>query len=418
MEKKKVIIVGGGFGGIMAAKEFKDTEFEVILIDKTNHHLFQPLLYQVAAAALSPADIATPIRSVFSKQKNIKVVLDEVISVDKEKQIIRLKGTQLSFDYLILSPGSRHSYFGNDQWEKFAPGIKTLSDALGIREHILNSLECAEKEIDKSRMQKYLTFVVIGGGPTGVELAGSIAEIAKKNMVRDYKNFRAEDTKVILVELLPRILISYTEDLSEKAKRSLEQMGVDVRLNTKVTDINDSGVELGDIFIESKNVIWAAGNLASPLISTLNIETDKSGRAIVEDDCSIPGHPNIFVIGDAALMKDVKGEILPGVAPVAMQQGKFVGRLIVIGNNNKRKKFVYVDKGSMATIGKARAVAMIKGLKLSGWFAWLAWSFVHIFFLIGFRNRFRVFAEWIWYYITNRQGTRLITKYHESRNKV
>lgn len=266
-------------------------------------------------------------------------------------------------------------------------------------------------------MQKYLTFVVIGGGPTGVELAGSIAEIAKKNMIRDYKNIRPEDTKVILVELLPRILISYTKDLSEKAKRSLEQMGVDVRLNTKVTDVNDNGVELGDIFIESKNVIWAAGNLASPLISTLDIETDKAGRAIVEDDCSIPGHPNIFVIGDAALLKDAKGEILPGVAPVAMQQGKFVGRLIVNGNDNKHKKFIYVDKGSMATIGKARAVAMIKGLKLSGWFAWLAWSFVHIFFLIGFRNRFRVFAEWIWYYITNRQGTRLITKYHESRNK-
>ncbi|MFO7525537.1 MAG: NAD(P)/FAD-dependent oxidoreductase [Ignavibacteriaceae bacterium] len=418
MEMKKVVIVGGGFGGIMAAKEFKDHEFEVTIIDKTNHHLFQPLLYQVAAAALSPADIATPIRSVFSKQKNIKVILDEVISVDKERRLIKLKDSQLSFDYLILSPGSRHSYFGNDQWERHAPGIKTLSDALGIREHILSSLECAEKESDTRIMQKYLTFVVIGGGPTGVELAGSIAEIAKKNMIRDYKNIRPEDTKVILVELLPRILISYTKDLSEKAKRSLEQMGVDVRVNTKVTDVNDNGVELGDIFIESKNVIWAAGNLASPLISTLDIETDKAGRAIVEDDCSIPGYPNIFVIGDAALLKDAKGEILPGVAPVAMQQGKFVGRLIVNGNDNKHKKFIYVDKGSMATIGKARAVAMIKGLKLSGWLAWLAWSFVHIFFLIGFRNRFRVFAEWIWYYITNRQGTRLITKYHESKYKL
>ncbi len=410
MEKKNVIIVGGGFGGLLAAKEFRDTNFDVTIIDKTNHHLFQPLLYQVAAAALSPADIAIPIRSVFSDQKNIKVILAEVISVDKEKRTVKLTNSELSFDYLILSPGARHSYFGNDNWEKYAPGLKTLSDALKIRELILNSLEAAEKEPDAHRRKKYLTFVVIGGGPTGVELAGAIAEIAKKTMIKDYKNFRADDTKVILVEALQRILTSYTKDLSQKAKEYLEQMGVDVRISTKVTDVNENGVQLGDTFIESKNVIWAAGNIASPLLKTLDIELDKAGRAVVEDDCSIPGYPNIFVIGDAALMKDEKGEILPGVAPVAMQQGRFVGKLI--GNdvkNGNRKKFVYVDKGSMATIGKAKAVAMIKGLKLSGLLAWFAWSVVHIFFLIGFRNRFRVFAEWIWYYITNRQGTRLIT---------
>lgn len=410
MENKKVIIVGGGFGGLLAAKEFKDTDYEVTIIDKTNHHLFQPLLYQVAAAALSPADIAIPIRSVFSDQQNIKVVLDEVISVDKEKSIVKLSNSEMSFDYLILSPGARHSYFGNDNWEKYAPGLKTLSDALKIRELILNSLEAAEKEPDADRRKKYLTFVVIGGGPTGVELAGAIAEIAKKTMIKDYKNFRADDTKVILVEALPRILTSYTTDLSQKAKEDLEQMGADVRLNTKVTDVNENGVQLGDIFIESKNVIWAAGNLASPLLKTLDIELDRAGRAVVEDDCSIPGYPNIFVIGDAALMKDKNGEILPGVAPVAMQQGKYVGKLIVNDDKNgSRKEFVYVDKGSMATIGKAKAVAMIRGLKLSGLLAWFAWSVVHIFFLIGFRNRFRVFAEWIWYYITNRQGTRLIT---------
>lgn len=410
MDKKKVIIVGGGFGGLLAAKEFNDTEFDVTLIDKTNHHLFQPLLYQVAAAALSPADIAIPIRSVFSDQKNIKVVLDEVISVDKEKSIIKLSDSEMSFDYLILSPGARHSYFGNDNWEKSAPGLKTLSDALKIRELILNSLEAAEKEPDVKKRTEYLTFVVIGGGPTGVELAGAFAEIAKKTMIKDYKNFRAEDTKIILVEALSRILTSYTTGLSEIAKEDLNQMGVEVRLNTKVTDVTENGVQLGDTFIKSKNVIWAAGNVASPLLKTLDVELDRAGRAIVEDDCSIPGYPNIFVIGDAALMKDEKGEILPGVAPVAMQQGKFVGKLIVNSNGkSNRKKFTYVDKGSMATIGKAKAVAMIKGLKLSGLIAWLAWSFVHIFFLIGFRNRFRVFAEWIWYYITNRQGTRLIT---------
>jgi NADH:ubiquinone reductase (H+-translocating) len=410
MENKKVIIVGGGFGGLLAAKEFKDTDFDVTIIDKTNHHLFQPLLYQVAAAALSPADIAIPIRSVFGNQKNIKVLLDEVISVDKENNTIKLSNSELKFDHLILSPGARHSYFGNDTWEKFAPGLKTLSDALKIRELILNSLEEAEKESDVNKRKKHLNFVVIGGGPTGVELAGAIAEIAKKTMIKDYKNFRADDTNIMLIEALPRILTSYSPDLSEKAKEDLVQMGVEVRLNTKVTDVNENGVQLGDIFIESKNVIWAAGNIASPLLKTLNIDLDKAGRAIVESDCSVPGYPNIFVIGDAAFMNDDRGEALPGVAPVAMQQGRFIGRLIKNGlDKSNRKKFTYVDKGSMATIGKAKAVAMIRGLKLSGLIAWLAWSFVHVFFLIGFRNRFRVFAEWIWYYITNRQGTRLIT---------
>jgi NADH dehydrogenase len=417
MEKKKVIIVGGGFGGLLAAREFRDTEFDVTIIDKTNHHLFQPLLYQVAAAALSPADIAIPIRSVFGDQKNIKVVLDEVIAVNKEKSTIKLKSSEMNFDYLILSPGARHSYFGNNNWEKFAPGLKTLSDALKIREMILNSLESAEKETDSNCRRKHLTFIVVGGGPTGVELAGAIAEIAKKTMIRDYKNFHSDDTKIILIEALPQILSAYTKDLSDKAKEVLTQMGVDVRVNTKVTDVNENGVLLGDTFIESKNVIWAAGNLASPLLKTLDIELDRAGRAIVESDCSIPGFPDIFVIGDAALMKDEMGEILPGVAPVAMQQGKFVGKLIINGAvDNQRKKFVYVDKGSMATIGKAKAVAMIKGFKMSGLIAWFAWSVVHIFFLIGFRNRFRVFAEWIWYYITNRQGTRLITNVFKNKD--
>lgn len=409
MDRKKVVIIGGGFGGLLAAKEFKDTDFDVILIDKTNHHLFQPLLYQVAAAALSPADIAIPIRSIFTDQQNIKVLLDEAISIDKKNSKVILKNSVVEFDYLILSPGARHSYFGNDEWGKFAPGLKSLSDALKIREKILSSLEAAEKENDKNQVQKYLTFVVIGGGPTGVELAGAIAEIAKKTMIRDYKNFRADDTKIILVEALPGILTSYSKDLSEKAEEDLKRMGVEVILNTKVTNVNDDGVTIGDTFIESKNVIWAAGNAASPLLKSLEVELDRAGRAIVEEDCSIPGYPNIFVIGDAALMINEKGEMLPAVAPVAMQQGRFVGKLIVKSTVEKvSKKFVYVDKGSMATIGKAKAVAMIKGLKLSGLIAWLAWSLVHIFFLIGFRNRFRVFAEWIWYYITNRQGTRLI----------
>lgn len=416
MNEKRVVIIGGGFGGLLAAREFSDTDIKVTLIDMTNHHLFQPLLYQVAAAALSPADIATPIRSVFRDNDNINVILDEVISIDKNDRKVFTKNSEFEFDYLILSPGSRHSYFGNDHWEKNAPGLKTLSDALSIREMILNSLEAAEKLTDKSLMKKYLTFVVIGGGPTGVELAGAFAEIAKKTMIRDYKNFRADDTKIILIEALPQILSTYTNELSEIAKEDLEKMGVEVRTSTKVTEVDQNGVRLGDIFIESANVIWAAGNAASPLLQTLQTTLDSSGRAIVEDDCSISGYPNIFVIGDAAHMKNNEGEVLPGVAPVAMQQGRFVGNLIVNELRSiSRGKFIYIDKGNMATIGKARAVAMIKGFKLHGLIAWLAWSLVHIFYLIGFRNRFRVFAEWVWYYLTNRQGTRLITNYHRGK---
>jgi len=409
MKIKKVIIIGAGFGGLTAAKELNDTNFDITVIDKTNHHLFQPLLYQVATAALSPADIASPIRSILSGQSNTKVILDEAISIDKDNQIVKLKNSELYFDYLIIAIGARHSYFGKDEWEKFAPGLKTLTDALTIREKIINSLELAEKEDNSETRKKYLTFVIVGGGPTGVELAGAIAEIAKKTIIKDYKSFSHSDTKIILIETFPRILNSFAESLSKKAEKDLRNMGVDLMLRTKVEDINENGVKTSNGFIETVNVIWAAGNTASPLIKTLGIETDKASRAIIDSDCSIPNYPNIFVIGDASMMKDGKGNLLPGTAPVAMQQGKFVGKIIAREiPKAKREKFRYNDKGSMATIGKAKAVAQIKGLKFSGLFAWLMWSFIHIAYLISFRNRFRVMAEWIWYYFTNRHGTRLI----------
>jgi NADH dehydrogenase len=409
MDRKKVIIIGAGFGGLSAAKELKNANLDVIVIDKTNHHLFQPLLYQVATAALSPADIAIPIRSILSKQSNTKILMDEVISIDKDNRIVKLISSELYFDYLIIAPGSHHSYFGKEHWEKYAPGLKTLSDALVIRENIINSLELAEKETDSLKKKKYLTFVIIGGGSTGVELAGAIAEIAKQTVVKDYKNFNYNDTKIILLEGAQKILGTFTENLSEKAKKDLENMGVEVILNTKVVDLNENGVKTSDGFIETVNIIWAAGNVASPLIKTLNIKTDNNSRAIVENDCSIPDYPNIFVIGDAANLKDEKGKTLLGIAPVAIQQGKYVGKIIdsEIPKQN-RKPFRYFDKGVMATIGKARAVAQIKGLNISGLFAWLMWSFIHIAYLISFRNRFRVMIEWIWYYFTKKHGTRLI----------
>lgn len=409
MTKKKVIIIGAGFGGLSAAKELSSDKFEVTVVDKTNHHLFQPLLYQVATAALSPADIAVPIRAILSKNKNTKVILDEAIEIDKQNKVVKLKNSQLLFDYLIVAPGSRHSYFGKDEWEKFAPGLKTLTDALIIREKIINSLELAEKEIDPIKKKKFLTFVIIGGGPTGVELAGAIAEITKITMIKDYKNFHHTDTKIILIEGLNRLLNSFPENLSEKALQDLQKLGVDVKLNTRVEDVNINGVKIPSGYIETENIIWAAGNVCSPLLKTLDVQLDRSSRVLVDSDCSVPGYPEIFVIGDSANLKDINGNLLPAIAPVAIQQGRYVGKIISHEiPKQSRKPFRYFDKGTMATIGKAKAVAQIKGLKISGFFAWLMWSFIHIAYLITFRNRFRVMAEWIWYYFTNRQGTRLI----------
>lgn len=407
---KKIIIVGAGFAGLETAKALKGSKHDVLVLDKTNHHLFQPLLYQVASAALSPADIAYPVRAVFRNQENIDVRLTEVLAIDKEKHEVITDSGNYAYDILVLAPGSRHSYFGNDQWEEYAPGLKTLRDALRIRENTLSSFEAADKIEDDKERKKFLTFVVVGGGPTGVEMAGAIAEISKQTIINDFKRIAPEDTRVILVEGAPRILTAYSEHLSEVAVSSLRSMGVEVLLNSMVTGITSESIHTSAGDIPTKNIIWAAGNQASPLIKQLNTETDRMGRAVVGEDLSIPGYPEIFVLGDSACYTTKNGSTLPGTCPVAMQMGKYVGTLLrKDAPVEKRKKFFYFDKGSMATIGRARAIANIKGLQFSGFIAWLMWSFVHVFFLISFRNRFKVMAEWIWFYITFKQGTRLIT---------
>lgn len=412
MEKKKLVIVGGGFGGLTLAKKLKNADIDIILIDRTNYHLFQPLLYQVATAALSPGDIAAPIRAILNKHRNVEVILGEVKSIDKTRRVVILQDEEIKFDYLVVATGARHSYFGKDQWEKYAPGLKNINDALSIREKILLAFEKAERLYGKEDISKYMTFVIIGGGPTGVEMAGSIAEISKKTFLRDFKRINTKKTKIMLVEGLPRILPVYSPDLSEKAKRSLESLGVDVWINSMVTDVNEHGVKIGDKFIETENIIWAAGNKASSLIKSLNTEQDRAGRAIVDYDLSIKEDPNIFVIGDAACfyLDDEKKKSLPGIAPVALSEARYAAR--IIKNHipkERRPRYEYFDKGNLATIGKAKAVAEIRKLKLSGFIAWLAWGAVHIFFLIGFRNRYKVMAEWIWFYVSNRQGIRLIT---------
>lgn len=407
--KPHVVIVGGGFAGINAAKKLANTAADITIVDKTNHHLFQPLLYQVATAALSPGDIAVPIRSIFSNRKNIKTLLGEVVSVDKNKRKVSFRdGRTLSFDYLILAPGAEYNYFGNDEWENHAPGLKTIADALHIRERILLSLEKADQLTDPKLRESYLTYVIVGGGPTGVEMAGAIAEIAKRNMMRDYTNISKNETRIFLVEAGDRILNGYPESLSEKARQTLEDMGVRVLLNTPVTDIGDEKVSFQQGSIDTPNIIWAAGVAASPLLSSLKTEQDRSGRIKVEKDLSLPGYPNIFVLGDAAHLKQ-DGDPLPALAPVAIQQGKYVGKLLSDSKSKERPAFRYTDKGTMATIGRAKAVADIKGFKFSGFIAWLLWSFVHILFLIGFRNRFKVFVEWVWFYFTFKRGVRLIT---------
>jgi len=407
---KKVVIIGGGFGGMNVAKTLSGTDFELTIIDKSNHHLFQPLLYQVATAALSPGDIAVPIRSVFSRQKNVRVILGEVVTVSKKDKVVQLtEGDLIPFDYLVIATGAQYNYFGNEDWEPVAPGLKSLDDALRIRERILLSLEKAEKTPELEDRKPFLTFVVIGGGPTGVEMAGSIAEIAKRNMMREYRNFHKNETTVYLVEAAGGVLNGYSEGLSQNALDTLTKMGVQVILNSPVQEITEKGVQLKNHFIETPNVIWAAGVSGTSLTDSMDSEKDRIGRIKVNQDLSIPDHPNIFVIGDAAHFLDEDGKPLIGVAPVAMQQGRFLGKLLKNELKGKpRDSFRYTDKGTMATIGRAKAVADIKGFKVTGLFAWLIWGIIHIFFLIGFRNRFRVFAEWIWHYITFKRGVRLI----------
>jgi NADH:ubiquinone reductase (H+-translocating) len=408
-KKLRVIIVGGGFGGLTAARALAHANVDIVLIDHTNHHLFQPLLYQVATAALFPGDIASPLRTVLRRQANVRIMMNEVVAVDRPKGVVRLAESEVAFDCLILAPGSRHSYFGKENWGKFAPGLKTLADAVNIREHMLLSFERAERALGTPAARQHLTFAIVGGGPTGVELAGAIAEIAGRSILPDFPSIQPSDIRVILIEAGERILMAFDERLAIKAEGVLKDLGVDVRVNTRVTDVTEAGVYAGGAFIETTNVIWAAGNEAAPLVRTLGVPLDRQGRVSVGPDLAIPGDPSIFVIGDAARAIDPKGEPLPALAPVAIQQGRYVADLIADRvPSGSRPPFVYKDRGMLATIGKAHAIAQIGRLRTVGVLAWLLWSLVHIFFLIGFRNRLRVMFEWAWYYLTRRPGARLI----------
>jgi NADH:ubiquinone reductase (H+-translocating) len=411
MADSKVVILGGGFAGLNAAKTLGNTKMDVWIIDKTNHHLFQPLLYQVASAALSPGDIAVPIREILSGYENITVWMGDVVSIDKDRQVVLFaNGEEFGFDYLIVALGARHAYFGHDDWERFAPGLKTLSDALNVRERILISFEKAERCDSITEAKKYLNFVIVGGGPTGVEMAGAIAEIAYQTMLKNFRRIDTTKTKIYLIEGNPHILPSYSEYLSKKAQGYLERFGVQVITGQRVTSVTDEGVQAGDDFIPSHNVLWAAGNQASPVLKTLGVPLDRQGRVQVEADLSIPGHPHLFVIGDAACAIDKKkGEPYPGLASVAIQQGQYVARQIRRGRSKEdRPPFRYRDKGTMATIGKTKAICSFWGMQFSGFFAWLTWCFVHILYLIGFRNRVAVLTHWLFSYFTSRRGARLI----------
>ncbi|EQC48625.1 pyridine nucleotide-disulfide oxidoreductase [Bacteriovorax sp. BSW11_IV] len=410
MKKKfDTIIIGGGFGGLNAAIKLGQKKKEVLIIDKSNHHLFQPLLYQVATAGLSPADIATPIREILKKYPSVSVIMDEVQKINKETSTIETSSEhKFEFNNLIIATGARHSYFGNDQWESLAPGLKSLSDALKIRENILKSYELSELETDQSKIDALTTFVIVGAGPTGVEMAGAIAEIATKTLTKNFSNIDPRRSKVYLVEGGDRVLSAFHPKLSERTKKDLEKIGVTVLLKSFVKDISEEGVTIGDNFIPARNVVWAAGNKANPILKELNCELDKMGRAIVEKDCSIKGHSNIFVIGDASAFQN-GNTFLPGLAPVAAQQGKYVARLIK--NNTpkgKRDNFKYLDKGTMATIGKSKAVMQVGHFKMAGFFAWLSWCLIHLLFLVLFRNRVFIFFDWLYSYITEQRGARLI----------
>ncbi|HEV7509334.1 MAG TPA: NAD(P)/FAD-dependent oxidoreductase [Thermoanaerobaculia bacterium] len=410
--QKEVVIVGAGFAGLNAAKELANRdEVHVVLIDQKNHHLFQPLLYQVATAGLNPADIAVPIRAQFSDAANVSVHLLHVETLNLAEKWIGLEGdVKLAFDYLILACGAQHSYFGKPEWEPYAPGLKTIEQAIEIRRRILSAFENAENEIDPGRQQALLTFVVVGGGATGVELAGAIADISRTVLVKDFRRINPASARIVLVEAGPRILPAFPEDLAARAARDLTRMGVEVRTNSLVGLVDAEGVKIGDETLPAKTVLWAAGVQAERISRTLGVELDRSGRVKVGPDLSIPGLPDVFVAGDLAHLDLGDGKILPGLAPAAIQTGRAAARNILASIRGKaRKTFHYTDKGQMATIGKRRAIAQTGPLKLTGFVAWLVWLFVHILYLVGFKNRFFVFLQWVWSYLFSKRGSRLIT---------
>lgn len=413
--KLRVVIVGGGFGGLAAAQNLNSPRISVTLIDRTNHHLFQPLLYQVATAALSPGDIAQPLRAILRGRNNVQVVMDTVTSVDLVQNLVVGVHGSYPFDRLILAPGARHSYFGNSTWEEFAPGLKTLEDALDIRNRILTAFERADECSDVNALRKHLRFVVVGGGPTGVEMAGAIAEIALKTMLPDFPRITRSDVTVLLVEASHRLLTSFHTTLSKSAEQQLSALGVRVLLGTSVAEITPDRVVLkssnNDFDIETNCVIWAAGNQASPLVSMLPTPTDKQGRAFVQPNCSLPDYPHVFVIGDAARFEQADGTPLPGVAQTAMQMGVYVAKHIVSDVSTLHPApapFRYKDLGSMATIGRAKAIMEIGRIRASGFVAWASWAVLHIFKLISFRNRLKVLIEWMWYYVSYQPGARIL----------
>jgi NADH dehydrogenase len=405
------VILGGGFGGLYAAQGLAGAAVRITVIDRQNHHLFQPMLYQVATAALSPADIASPIRSILRQQQNAEVILGEVSQIHpSDRHVTLADGSIVGYDYLIVATGSRHSYFGRDDWEVYAPGLKSLEDAEEIRRRVLTSFERAERETDPVKRHSHLTFVVVGGGPTGVEVAGALAEIRRYALRREFRHIDPREATVMLLEGGDRLLTNYPQELSDRAKSDLRRLGVEVRVQTLVTDIRAGCVVAGGWTIPSRTVIWAAGNVASPLTRSLGVPLDRAGRVLVEPDCSIPGHPEVLVLGDAASFNDPRIGVLPGICPVAIQMGEYAA-VVIRGDlaGRPRRPFSYWDKGQLAVIGRGRAVADIGRFHFGGFLAWLTWIFVHIFFLIGFRNRVIVLLEWAWSYLTYQRGARLIT---------
>ena len=408
--KKKVVIVGGGFAGLNAAKSLaRLQDIEITLIDRRNHHLFQPLLYQVAMAGLSPADIAAPIRSVLSRQENLKVICGEVTGLDCESKTLTTDSEPIAFDYLLLACGAMHSYFGHAEWEEHAPGLKTLEQATEIRRRVLEAFEKAELTNDGLEQRKHLTFVIVGAGPTGVELAGAIGEMSRFTLARDFRKIDSKSARIFLIEAGPRILPMFSEQLASRAMRDLEQLGVQTWPNSRVTNVTADGVEVGDERLQASTVVWAAGIEASPLGKTSGFECDRQGRVVVSKDLSIPQHPDIFVAGDQANFTTEDKEVLPGVAPVAVQQGRHFAKVIRADLGSRpRPDFKYLDKGQMATIGRSRAIAETGKLRMTGFTAWIAWLLVHIYFLTGFRNRLFVIMSWAWSFVTFRRGARLI----------
>jgi NADH dehydrogenase len=427
----RVVIVGGGFGGLNAAQALAKMPVQITIIDRRNYHTFQPLLYQVATAGLSPGEIAAPIRSILRSHKNVEVLMAEVTGFDLDRRIVQTAEFAIPYDYLIVAAGATHSYFGHDEWEPYAPGLKTIEDALEIRRRVLLAFELAERQAAAGEVATQLNFVVVGGGPTGVELAGTLAEIARHALTHEFRSIDPSRTHILLLEGGPRILPAYAEDLSHSAQEQLRHLGVEVRTSTMVTQIEPGAVYTGDTRLSATVILWAAGVAASPLGKVLGTPVDRAGRVLVQQDLSVPGHLEVFVIGDLASLKDEHGKMLPGVAPVAIQEGRFVAKIIRAelksrssptagapsfsrssregGDFESRPAFHYWDKGSLATIGRAAAVAEFGKIHISGFIAWLAWLFVHILFLIGFRNRLIVFIQWAWSYVTYERGARLIT---------